>query len=80
MHRYRGLIALEEQSPELALAEFDRMVAIEPDIIEDNYDRARALLMLERHDEARALLEEYVAHPEGRDFTQEAAKLLQGLR
>jgi tetratricopeptide (TPR) repeat protein/predicted Ser/Thr protein kinase len=80
LHRYRGLIALEEQSPELALAEFDRMVAIEPDIIEDNYDRARALLMLERHDEARALLEEYVAHPEGRDFTQEAAKLLQGLR
>ena len=79
LHRYRGLIWLDERDVEAAQTEFDRAQSIGSGYSEYEYDAARAMILSGRLAEARALLRGYISDPEEKGYVSEATTLLEGL-
>lgn len=77
--RYAGLAALRTGQAEAALGYFDRAVAAEPTSAAAHFNRAQALLTLNRRDEAVAALTRVTAEAPGSPYADQARTFLEGL-
>lgn len=73
-------LALAEHRPGSALAEYDRILAERPGYADGYLGRSWALLLLGRHDEARAALDDARRHGADRRATDRQAAALASLR
>jgi serine/threonine-protein kinase len=79
LHRYRGLTSLDEEDGERAQSEFARAQETGDGYAHYEFDRARALILLDRRVEARELLQHYIADSPDGALELEATTLLEGL-